>query len=85
MILREGDDTDCLFIVESGLLELRTEIDGNVFSLLRLPQGTVINQKNFFLDDEQMQVTLIAIVPSQVLVFEHEQLEVLRIMHPELQ
>ena len=43
MVLKEGDDTDVFFIVESGLLELRTEFDGNVFSMMRLPQGTIIN------------------------------------------
>lgn len=42
-ILKEGDSIDCFYMVESGLLELRTEFDGNPFSMQRLPQGTIIN------------------------------------------
>jgi len=44
VVLKEGEIVNSFIIVENGLLELSTDFDGNRFSVLRMPQGSVINQ-----------------------------------------
>ena len=58
-MLKEGEIVNSFIIVENGLLELSTDFDGNRFSVIRMGQGSVINQQKFFLEDE-MTLTLFA-------------------------
>ena len=51
IILRPMTEYDELLFVETGVIEVFTEFDGHEFILDRLPQGTFISYKSFFLDD----------------------------------
>ena len=75
---------DSFFIVETGLLEIQTYIDGNTFSIQKLPKGTIINQRNFMLQ-EKMEMILLACMPTNVLVFTKERLQILIQNHKDLE
>ena len=50
-VLRPGDDTTQLFLIVSGTVEYVTEVDGNDFVMKILEAGSVINPRNFIVDD----------------------------------
>ena len=54
ILLRELDDTDKLYIVEYGSLEIFTEFDGNEFVIDYLPPGSVLNHYVVFTEDNMM-------------------------------
>ena len=57
IILKEDDETWCLFIVTHGELEVYTEFDGNEFIIETLKEGSVLNHRVLF-SDEQMFVNV---------------------------
>ena len=52
MVLTEQDDTKQIFIVASGCLELFTMFEGNEFVIERLEQGSILNYRVIFTEDE---------------------------------
>lgn len=52
IVLKEHDDTKCVFIVTSGCLELYTEFEGNEFVIEKLSQGAILNYRVIFTEDE---------------------------------
>lgn len=51
-ILKDQDACDTIYIVGSGCLELFTELEGNVFVIERLYQGSILNSRVIFTDDQ---------------------------------
>lgn len=62
-LLKEFDETDCLYIVESGVLEIYLEVEGTKFVIETIKSGTVINYRNLFNDDE-MLLNMKAVLPT---------------------
>ena len=54
ILLKELDDTDALFIVEYGHLEIFTEFEGNEFIVDKLPPGSVLNHHVVFTEDNMV-------------------------------
>jgi CRP-like cAMP-binding protein len=50
-LLKEHDETDNIYIVERGELEVVEEYEGNQFIIERLNSGTVLNYTTIFTDD----------------------------------
>jgi CRP-like cAMP-binding protein len=53
-LLKEGDDTEQLYIVMKGCLNIYTEFEGNEFLLAKLPKGSVLNYRVIFLEDQML-------------------------------
>jgi len=65
ILLKEKDDTDNLFLIEQGCLEVFTMFEGNEFVIDRLPKGSCIGHRVVFTED-QMIVNIRAKEPSYV-------------------
>lgn len=50
-LLKENDETDSLFILETGMLQVYTEFEGNKFIIDNLCPGSVIGHKGIFMED----------------------------------
>ena len=50
-LINEGEDTDCIYIVENGGIEVFKEFENNVFVTERMGQGSTIGHNNIFTDD----------------------------------
>jgi F-box and leucine-rich repeat protein 7 len=74
MLLRVGDDTTSLFIVEYGELEVFTEFEGNKFVIERLPTGSVLNYRVVFTED-RMMVNIRATQGSYILELSEDEFE----------
>ena len=57
IVLQEQDETDKLFIVSHGALEIYSEFEGNEFLIETLNEGSVLNYRVLF-TDEQMYVNV---------------------------
>jgi len=57
IILRDGDNPESIYFVESGSVEFYLMIDNTEFVFETLHPGSVINHRNFILGD-QMEVNL---------------------------
>ena len=77
ILLRELDDTDALFIVEHGCMEIFTEFDGNEFIIDRLPAGSVLNHHVVFTEDS-MVVNIRAVCPTYILTLHENDFEELQ-------
>ena len=53
-------------IVESGQLEVYTECEGNHFVIEYLNQGSILNYRSFFMED-QMHINVKCVVDSKIL------------------
>ena len=51
MIFKVNDHASAMFIIQSGLVEIITEVDGVEFVIERLARGSVINHNSFLLHD----------------------------------
>ena len=49
--MKELDDTDALFVIESGELEVFIEMEGNEFVIDKLTSGAVLNHRSVFTED----------------------------------
>lgn len=65
VLLYEGDDTNQLFVVEKGLLEMYVELDNHEFVLEYLRPGSVLNHTVVFMTDP-MFVNIRAVETSYV-------------------
>lgn len=48
VIMRQGDETNYLIIIEHGQVEIFIEFDGNEFIIEKLQSGSVINHTNLY-------------------------------------
>jgi CRP-like cAMP-binding protein len=51
VLLYKGDETNQLFVVEYGMLEVYFEMEGNEFSIEDLGPGSVLNPTVIFMSD----------------------------------
>ena len=76
-LLKERDDTDALYIVTTGTLEVFIELDGHKFIVDMLGKGSIICHRGVFTDDE-MLVNIAAITPVYYLKLTEDQVDELR-------
>ena len=67
----------------SGTVEYVTEVDGNEFVMKNLEAGSVINQRNFVVDDV-MYINIRCKTNVKVLILETEAINEVRSMFPDL-
>jgi CRP-like cAMP-binding protein len=73
-LLRENEDTDSLYIIETGILEVYIELDGgNKFEVEFLKEGSVLNYRSLFTEDF-MLVNVRAIKPAHLRVLSEDDL-----------
>ena len=77
MLLRELDDTDSLFIIESGQLEIFIEVEGNPFVVEHLNAGSILNHHVVFTED-QMITNIRATMPTYYLELHEKDFEFLQ-------
>jgi CRP-like cAMP-binding protein len=65
MLLKEMDPTNAMYIVEYGEIEIFLEVDGNEFIIERLSQGSVLNHRVIFTEDN-MTVNIRARKPTYI-------------------
>jgi signal-transduction protein with cAMP-binding, CBS, and nucleotidyltransferase domain len=51
-IFSPGEELTKLLLLVNGVVEFVTEFDGNEFVIDRVFSGSIINYRNFFMDDE---------------------------------
>ena len=51
IIIKQFDVSNSLLFVESGVIEVYTELEGHEFIIERLYSGSVINYRSFFMED----------------------------------
>ena len=52
ILQRPGDTATSLFFIQDGIVEVYSDFDGNNFVIERLHRGSIINYRNWFMDDE---------------------------------
>ena len=57
-MFRKGDSIDSIIIVQSGTLEILTQIDSFDFTIAKLEKGAVLNYRNIFFKGERMNVSI---------------------------
>lgn len=65
-LIKENEESDALYIVVYGLLQMRTEFDGNEFVVHNISQGTLVNHHNLLIDDK-MSVSIVAAKSTRIM------------------
>ena len=71
IVLRESTPVTSIMFVLTGALEVYTDFEGNDFVIDIMYSGSIINEKNFFQEDD-MWVNLRCKEPAIVIVFNRE-------------
>ena len=75
--MKEQDDTESLFIIENGQLEVFVYMEGNKFVMSHLNAGSVLNHRCIFTEDN-MLVNVRATMPTYVLELTERDMERLK-------
>jgi signal-transduction protein with cAMP-binding, CBS, and nucleotidyltransferase domain len=72
ILLKELDDTDYMYILEKGKLQVFTEFEGNQFDIDFLNPGSVLGQRAIFTEDN-MVVNIRAVQPSYLCMIHEDE------------
>jgi CRP-like cAMP-binding protein len=53
---KAGDKTTKLYFIQDGIVEISCLLDDNQFVIERLHRGSIINYRNWFIDEEDAHV-----------------------------
>jgi CRP-like cAMP-binding protein len=53
---KPGDKARSLYFIQDGIVEISALFDDNQFVIERLHRGSIINYRNWFMDDEDAHV-----------------------------
>ena len=84
IIFSPGEDLYKLYLLMNGVLEFVTYFDGNEFVLERVYGGSIINYRNFFMDDEA-QVYCRVLRTSFVCEIHVSEVNVIKDLHPDFE
>lgn len=76
-ILREDDLTDKIIIVQSGIIDIETIVDDQVFVIESLKKGSILNYRNFFFQSN-FKVVARSKTISTIVFITQDTLELLR-------
>jgi CRP-like cAMP-binding protein len=82
-IFREGEKSNALFIVKSGILEVLVNVEGFEIAIERLYRGSIVNH-NAFLIGDICDISGRCIDTQTIFLFTYEKINQIRMKHPEL-
>ena len=85
-LLSIGDRCNYLIIVKKGELEAFVTIDRTTFVLEKLRPGSILNYRNFFFNNEKMQVNVRSTVETTtVMILSKDNMDYLTANYPEIE